>query len=181
MRPQSLIIAFFALVLFCSAQAEIYKTVDKNGAVSFSDKPTRSKNTSSTEKVEVKEVNSTPAVTLRSITAPTNTEQAVRYKISITSPSDGADIGNNQRHLTIAVATTPGLAEGLRLQAISNGQRFGDQTVQGNSITLNNITPGEQQLQAQIVDINGKVIANSSTVTVNVHRAQAPRRAPRAN
>lgn len=181
MRALTLFALFLsALITVNSALAEVFMHTDENGKVSFSDHPTPTTEGQVVEKIDIQETNTAPAIEARPVTPRLDPKDALDYKVRITSPTNGASITTGQRDLTLSVSVSPSLEQGFKLIALANGTRFGSQKAQGNSITLYNIYPGEQSIQVQLLDNSGKVVANSASISVNVHRAQAPRKAPRA-
>lgn len=158
-----------ALSLPLSSQADIYKTVDENGNVVFTDNPKGQK----AQKIELRKTNTqqaikAPAPPDHSKKQPVS-EQATPYQLSISSPSDGTYILPGQQTVTVSVELTPALAENHRLQATLNGQRFGSPAT-GNSIDLNNLYRGSHQLGVIVLDNRGEILARSLTVTIYVQR-----------
>lgn len=156
------------LVLSFFTQAEIYKTVDENGNVIFTDNPHGEK----VEEVELPPVNTQPRYTSGkpkkskkfTYKAPT------KYDISITSPADQTQVLSGQRDLTVIARIAPKLFPGHKIQVLLNGTPFGPSSTKAQ-ITLKEIYRGAHQIQAAVVNDKGKVISRSNAVTVYVRRA----------
>lgn len=181
MRTSTLIILFVSLIgLGGIVQAEVYMHTDTDGKVSYSDHPTPVAKGETTEKVELPEINSTPAVEPRPLTAPTKDKAAIRYKVRITSPSEGETFTNEVRDLKVSANISPSIANDHTLVAVLNGQRAVNQSSQGSSVLISDIDRGQQQIQLQVLDAAGKMVAQSQTVSVNIIRRNLPRPANRA-
>lgn len=141
--------------------ADIYKTVDENGKVTYSDKMTSDKS----EKVETKQLNTLPAtqptVPVRKTTRKTSVPN--NYDIRIVQPSNNFHVNPGQRDLTIQVTTVPHIYTNHRLQISDNGA-----PIQGT--VIKEITRGSHVIVAMVIDERGRVISESEPVSVFVHR-----------
>lgn len=170
-----------SIALGSTAQAEVYMHTDADGKVSFSDRKTPARNGADTEKVKLKETNSAPALTPLTTTTSKKKDEATDYSVSITSPADGASFTNEVRDLTVSANIRPSLGKNQSLVATLNGQRAANQSAQGSSVVIRDINRGQQQLQLQLLDASGQVLAQSQTISVNIIRRNLPRATPRAN
>ncbi|MGH1471838.1 MAG: DUF4124 domain-containing protein [Cellvibrionaceae bacterium] len=164
-----LLIAFISTTTLSFLQlahsADIYKTVDENGKVTYSDKITSDKSV----KLEAKELNTVPPA------APAPPKQAeqkslipTEYQITISSPANESHINPDQRDVTVEVSTVPNVYIKHTLQISDNGS-----LIAGSSIK--NITRGTHILVAIVKDERGRVISRSSPVTIYVHRPTVKR------
>lgn len=163
------------------AHAEVYMHTDADGNVSFSDRPAPTSKGENIEKVEIQETNSAPAVTPRANTSPKSQDDATQYSVRITSPSEGATLTNEVRNLTISAEIQPSMGESHSLVAALNGLRVSNQSSQSGSVVIQDIDRGQQQVQLQLLDGSGKVIAQSQSIAVNIIRRNLPRPAVRAH
>ncbi|WP_298440770.1 DUF4124 domain-containing protein [uncultured Ferrimonas sp.] len=160
MRPLLLL-----LLLALPASAEIYKWVDANGKVHYSDKPV-----SGAEAVVPKE-SSTVSLPARNHPPAPPRQDPIRqpYQIDFSAPSDNATVRNNSGQLALTIALEPELARQHKVQLLLDGKPV--RTLgSGGSFALDNLDRGEHQLQAQVIDKNGKVLASSPSRTVFLHR-----------
>ncbi|MGI1679238.1 MAG: DUF4124 domain-containing protein [Cellvibrionaceae bacterium] len=155
-----------SLVLLSPAySADIYKTVDENGKVTYSDKITNDKS----EKIETKELNTLPSVTTRTPQkAKTKSLIPTEYQITISEPANEFHVNPGQRDLTIQVSTVPNVNIKHTLQILDNGA-----PIEGSTIT--NIGRGTHVLIAIVIDEQGRTISRSKPTTVYVHRPTAKR------
>lgn len=167
-----------ALVAGPASAAQIYKTVDKDGNVVFTDVPPSDKS----GEVQLEEYNSyqpvTPAKTTRSAspsadaaeTEDTTTPATVYELISIASPGYDEAVRQNAGMVTVAVNTTPQLdtAAGHQLQVLLDGvvKAKGSST----SLMLENVDRGTHEVTAQITNAEGEVLAQSAPTTFHLLR-----------
>lgn len=171
--PQStfnalLILAWTTLLTFSAAtlSAEIYRVVDENGRVTYTDTPPENRRA---EKVQLKEPNTVPpAVITNRGPAPETTEEESEapadYRLQITYPPDEFHVNPGMRNLNVQVAVEPQPDPAYRLQIVDNGQ-----VIPGT--TLDNIVVrGPHVLQARLVDPQGRIVSQSDPVKIFVHR-----------
>jgi hypothetical protein len=163
-----------------AVHAEVYMHTDANGKVSFSNSPASTSKGEITEKIKLQETNSAPAIEPRLYSAPEVKKITTSYEVRITSPSDGDTFTNEVRDLTVSANISPSVAKDHSLVATLNGQRAVNQSSQGSSVVIRDIDRGEQEVQLQVLDAAGKMVAKSQTVRVNIIRRNLPRPAKRA-
>lgn len=169
-----------------SAQADIYKWVDPNGVVHYSDVP------GSPNAVQVQinadqvvpSSNNAPspapsqgAVPAQSgptppsaITAPPPTPQQQYTSVKITEPTDEYTYVNNESgDIVVKLALAPELQEGNFVQILFDGAPVGKPQAT-TSLKIQNIDRGEHTVQAQILDASGAVIATSNKVKFYLQR-----------
>lgn len=163
-RRNSLCTFLLGLAVFFiqSVSADVYKVVDEQGRVTYTDSPPKGLQA---EKLELKESNSLPPVAARaqpprSQQEPENTD----YQLRIVFPPPAYHLNPGQRSLSVQVAVEPALSAEHRLQITDNGQ-----PVQGTTLE-NIVVRGAHTLQARVVDARGRVLAESAPVQFFVHR-----------
>jgi len=172
-------VALLALTLQAApaSAAQIYKTVDKDGNVVFTDVPPGDK----TDTVKLEKYNSyepvttpQPASTATTTTAEADTEETApetAYElVSIASPAYDEAIRQNAGMVTVAVNTTPQLdtAAGHKLQILLDGVVKAEGS--SASLLLENVDRGTHELRAQITDADGQVLAQSAASTFHLLR-----------
>jgi hypothetical protein len=138
----------------------IYRTLDEKGRPVFTDTPDSRQ---PSEEVEVREQNTIKMVQPRQlIQAPEQQgEEALTYKLAITSPADQTTV-HNPESMTVRMSAQPELQEGHRLRLLDNGEE--------SATTIAYPDRGEHRFVAQVVDADGEVLAESDPVVVYVHR-----------
>lgn len=143
----------------------VYKSVDENGRVTYSDAPTGTK----INPVDLPQINTTPPVKAKTYNSPAPKQQAAQYRVSITSPSNGAQILAGQRNLTVAANVQPALGNGYSAQLYMNNSPYGGAQT-STSFVITEIMRGEQQISVAILSPTGKVVARSGSISVYVLR-----------
>ncbi len=160
-----------------TSAAQIYKTVDKDGNVVFTDVPPSDK----AGTVKLEEYNRyqpiAPASNTPTASTEANVEEAedeapetVYELISIATPIDDQAIRQNNGMVTVAVNTTPALdtAAGHKVRVLLDGVMMAEGS--DASVLLENVDRGTHQLSAQITDANGEVLAQSASTTFHLLR-----------
>ena len=178
-----------SLLLICLAASsfagtKIYRTVDENGTVTFTDKPPAG------EQVEAAPLDVKPA----NVYAPASRsrdaagrdlwivdgaegsensddagEQVFTYQsLEITSPSADEAVRSNNGNLSVTVAIRPHLDGAHRLQLSLDGATAA--TSSGTSFALKNVSRGTHVASVSVVDDNGAVLITSGSVEFHVLR-----------
>lgn len=189
-----------ALALICCialsgiASAQIYRHVDENGNVTFSDRPPA--DAQNAERVEIQTPNTAPPPTSNAYPAPVPTPEeeaaaAGNYTLAITSPENETIIPRGPGNVSVSASVSPPLSGNHKLQLLLNGTpREEPQTA--TTWALTNVFRGEQNISVAVVDENGNRISESSSVKIFVFRpstndrnrntaARPPRPTPRGN
>ncbi len=164
------------LLLSCAltlpVAAEIYRWVDDQGNVEFSDVPR--------EGAEKVEVGPTATITLPKLsdidTAPAqeDTVAAPPYeKLLITFPEHDSAFNTASGDVTVMMEVVPGLYPNHSLRLTLDGSQ--SVTTKQNFHKFSNVDRGTHQLTLEIVDNSGVVLAGP-TVTFTVHRPSVLRR-----
>ena len=169
-----LITTLCTLLLAPCASAEIYKTVDANGNVVYTDVPPRS--------VEGKPVTVTPLNSYEPSQVPRNRSAAgtgsagamldAHYYsvVQITDPTDDQAIRENAGNVVIAVMLSPALRGDHRL-VLNLDEAPLEAEPEDGVFALTNLDRGTHIATAQVIDADGAIIAESAPVTFHVLRA----------
>ncbi|SHI21272.1 DUF4124 domain-containing protein [Ferrimonas marina] len=157
----------FLLMITLPLSASVYKWTDEHGQVHYSDKPREG-----AEQVEVdpSKISTVELPAPRPVVAQAEPESTQPdYRIALLDPQDEATIRDNNGQLDLQIQLEPDLQDGHRVQLLLDGEVV--RTLGGGgSYALDNLTRGEHQLQAQVIDKNGKVLASTASRTVYLHR-----------
>lgn len=177
MKMRSVILLLYLLVV-TAVSADVYRSVDDDGNVVFSDQPSPG-----AEKLDVQEIQTieTRPLAPPPLPAPPDTTFPGYDKIAITSPEYDATIRDNQGNLSVTTVLEPQLQTGLGHQLLL--YMDGKPVSEGGSATafnLENIDRGTHSLQAVAVDRDGNEIGRSATTVVHMKRASisAPKPTP---
>lgn len=165
-----IVLISFSLSLF--AAGKIYKKVNPDGSVEFSDMPFATGG----KAIKLKLV---PSVKLKSLTPMAHSastapaKKPFRYdSIRILSPLDNEAIRSNNGNLSISGELTPGLQSNLKhhIQWLLDGK-----SIPGASslrLNLKNVSRGTHQLQLRVLDILGEVVIRSPTISFHLLRVR---------
>ncbi|MFT7414150.1 MAG: hypothetical protein ACI9FO_000808 [Methylophagaceae bacterium] len=162
------------LLISLSVQADVYRSIDKQGNVIFSD--TASDNA---EKIELQESYTyTPPVIIdlaEDEPSPDLVEIAVpNYTVSIVSPSQNEAIRANAGNITISSTITPALnTERADKLVFSLDDQLKSAAQDTNSYTFTNVDRGSHIAVVSVVDKTGKVIKASKSILFHLQRAVA--------
>jgi hypothetical protein len=152
-----------------TANAQIYKHVDEDGKVTFTDQ--RPPNAIP---VEINPTNTTPPPSPSAYPETTpetsdDTATGAYYTVTISSPADETIIPRGPGNFSVSANVTPGLYTVHTLQLLIDGSPHGE-AQRGTSWALTNIFRGEHKLEVAVMDGNGEQVAISASVTVFVFR-----------
>lgn len=155
--------------LICSAK--LYKWVDENGEVVYSDQPPLN----DAPELKLPPLQTTPAVKPKpkpvakeEIKEP---EKVGYTSFSISSPAHEETIRNSEGNITVSFAVNPALniKAGDYINIKVNGNLFRT-NISSTSAKLKHLNRGANDIQAELYDKTGKLLKSSDTVTVFVHR-----------
>ena len=156
----------FGIFISSITSAEIYKTVDKNGRVTYTDVPPEN---TSAKPVELKSINSIPAPpAVPSDPAPAPPAAPVEYQVNIVAPENGKTLMPNERSVDVSVGVSPGLQNGTRLAYKVDGNTI----YTGTELSYTIVEPprGEHKLTFNVETEDGKSLAQSDAITLYVMR-----------
>ncbi len=146
---------------------EIYKKVDKEGNITFSDQPQKE-----AEKIEVEPVNILERQPLTPVITPVE-EVAFEYSsIAITSPENDETL-RNTGDITVSGTLSPSLRGDHRIEFLDNGVAL-QPASKSLGISLQNLDRGTHSFVMQVIDDDGKVLISSQPVNLHVHRNFIP-------
>lgn len=158
---------FHTFIVLCgllaagSASAQAYKWVDEDGVTHYSDRPVEG-----AEQVQLSEyTRSTGARLFQANNDDADDADAVeepvefRYEnIEIASPGAEETLWNIEGQLNVSVSLTPGLQSGHQVRVFFDGE---PRMVRGTSFQIDEVWRGVHNVQAEVLDETGKVVARS--------------------
>lgn len=150
-------------VFFCSSlQAQqVYLSVDKNGVPLYSDQAV-----AGSKKLELKvSLPSQPTQPVAQITPLASlTENVASYQLTILTPAMEATVISNQGEVLVQTEVQPTLADQHKLRLVLDNIQHSP-LQQSPNFRMLGVERGEHQLQLQVIDQNGKLIAESTITT----------------
>lgn len=164
MKRLLILICLFSIGLVHAQQ--VYRTVNEDGSVEFSDEPKKG-----SVEVEVKDLETVESlgspVSNRSVSS--KQEQPQYYdNIEITSPEDDQTIRDNTGNVSVTVAVQPRLRGAHKLILYMDGKEYSSGS--STSFQLENLDRGTHQLRAAVVDANSRQLIGSKSVSFHLHR-----------
>lgn len=160
------------LLLLCAgaASAQVYKWIDEDGVVHYSDQPAPG-----AERIDIEQNTAPAAPPRRSSSAATRTAEpepeptkAFAYtSLSFTSPTAEQTLWNIGGTLNVAVSLSPGLRNGDQVRFYFDGEA---QPVSGPSVQLEEVWRGAHNLQAEVLDPNGVLMIRSEPIRFYVQQ-----------
>jgi len=180
----STLTALALLLSLGAAAGTIYRTVDKNGTVSFSDQPP-APGAKQAATIEVSGSNSYANPIPRAPYEPGETTQAEGPRVAgkdfyqsldITYPTNDTSLRDNSGTVKIGTRLSPGLRDEDQLILMLNGQRTNFQSDDGE-ILLTDLPRGTHRISLVVVDEGGAVQLSSGERVFHLKRF-APALAP---
>jgi hypothetical protein len=157
------------ILLAASVHADVYKSVNKNGEIIYSDQPTPNSQRIKLPELPTYKAPPVPGFSSTQATVPT---VANPYKsVKILAPENDATIRDNQGIVRVQVALDPPLMaeEGDKIQFSLNGEPHG-MPVATTSISFSNLDRGTYTLSTSVVNTEGVVLMSSAPVVFHLHR-----------
>ena len=167
-----IITALVFAMLAALSSAQVYKHVDEEGNVTFTDQPPPN-----ATPVEIGPINTAqPPVIAYPKKAPSEPQasEGASYQVSITAPAHEA-IFHGGGSFTVSASVSPALRGVHKLQLLMSGTPH-EAAQKASSWGLTNVFRGEHVLEVAVVDGKGGQVAKSEPITVFVFRPSANNR-----
>ncbi|MDQ8038346.1 MAG: DUF4124 domain-containing protein [Pedobacter sp.] len=175
MSLHRILLAFTAMLVFSTAQAEVYRYIDSNGNLVLTDTPPKDKEgAAKVEKIETKPLMTVPAFqggkgSGAAVAAPPK-KAGVAYEIVIQNPEPGATFQKNvAEEIPVAVSVSPSVIAGHRLVYLLDGQ---EQSGAIGTLSSASFDRGAHRLEVRVLDEAGNVLAKAA-VEFNIQQASA--------
>ena len=157
MNRVSYIISVLVTVMISTLSlADIYKSVDKEGNVTYSDEPVKEE-----KPLTLPILNVIPPPRAAEIPV---TKTPLGYKIfNVAVPANDTTVPRGQNEITVEIAISPLLRPGHFIALDLNGNRIGEPR-KGTRFRLELIYPGTQSLVANIVNKSGTVVKTTPPI-----------------
>lgn len=159
------------LLLACgNANAAVYKTVDEQGNIIYTDDPN-----SKGKAVDLPPLSTVPPstnATEKPGKIPAEADRSARYQaVTVVSPTQDGTVRDNPGQVSVKVQVAPALDSkaGDRIQYLLDGKPQGEPST-SDTVTFNNVDRGEHTVQAVVIDAAGKELKRSAAVRFYLHR-----------
>jgi hypothetical protein len=161
-------IPLLLILLAASVHADVYKSVNENGEVIYSDQPTPN-----AQHMKLPELPTYKAPPVPNVSSPPKAAPVTSpYKsVKIVVPENDATIRDNQGIVRVQVELNPPLMtkQGHKLQFYLNGEPHGI-PVGSTSISFSNLDRGTYTLSTSVVDAKDVVMSSADPVVFHLHR-----------
>lgn len=161
----------FLLLVLCllaspASFAQIYKTVDKDGNVVYTDNPPNDQ----AETVKLRELNTLPPEVQSHSRSNDRSdhEEFIEYTVTIVSPKNEVVIPPGQRDLAVAISLNPSLHQDHLITYYIDGELV--EETQSTSIVIQDPPRGGRSITVEVINQQGDVLGASEPLTVNVIR-----------
>lgn len=157
------------LLAFGTATAAVYKSVDAQGNVVYTDDPE-----GNGDPVKLPPLSTVPPrkYTPATTSSPDAAETAPLYQqLEITAPTPDATLRDNTGNVTVSVALQPDLntTAGHRLQYMLDGQPQGKPS-DSSQAQFPNVPRGTHTVEVAVVDASGHELKRSTGIRFHLHR-----------
>lgn len=162
-----LLLLCITLTFLTSVSAEVYRSLDEDGNVIYTDKPSPD-----AEEIMIDEVQtiSPPPVKDFEYTRPEKSAKTNYTKLEISNPANGHVFTGGPGDVTVSVLILPALNTSLgdRLILHMDGKKQADST--STSFSFTNLDRGTHTVKVDAVDKEGKPLKSSAPVSFTIHR-----------
>lgn len=155
--------------LSTNSSAEIYKSVDKQGNVSYSDSPSPAAETIKLPPTPLLHIEPSPGLPSLSKDKQSSVEELSAYQsLSIQQPMNEEALQSGSGELSVALSVQPDLSEDDVFVLTIDGHEV--YKGRASAFTLNEIARGSHSLQARIVNKQGQSLIQSKAVIFHLQR-----------
>jgi hypothetical protein len=163
MRPLLIVLSLLVPVLVA---AQVYKWVDADGKVHYSDRPITGAEPLPVPLKKVPQPQATPA-------APIPASPGPYAQFEVLTPEPNATLRDAEGNLTVGLVLEPPLMAGHRLQLLLDGGPVTGEAP-GTQLLIKGLPFGSHDIQAQILGAGGALIATSSTIRFHLRKPDTP-------
>jgi len=154
-------ITFIAALAASAVMAQAYRWVDENGVVHYSDRPQKGAEEiylpQNNRRVRPVAAPRTPQASTEDATAPP--APPFKYEtIEVVAPAPEETLWNIEGVLNVTLTVVPALKEGHQVRVYFDGE---PRTVSGMSFQIQEVYRGVHNIQAEVIDETGNLMARS--------------------
>ena len=172
---RTLLFTLMSLACSLALAATVYRWVDENGTVHYSDQPHPNAQKMSVQSAQTYPASETPSQAAAqanahaAAAAPGEEGGDALYRgCAIVDPQDGAALANVDQ-LNVSVRTDPALRQGDKIFILMDGTAVNGGKSTGSQFSISPVERGEHVLQAVVRDGQGNLMCQTPGVTVEVH------------
>lgn len=158
---------------------EIYKWVDENGQMNFSDIPRDGATEIELAPAQTFSVPSaqSAATSSSATTRVAGSKEVASYEaMEIVNPATEETIWNTGGEVTVSVSLQPGLQTGHQIRLYIDGKPLPNLAPNSSSLQISEVPRGQHQLRAEVRDQNGEVLITAQPTTFFYQQTAVNRR-----
>jgi hypothetical protein len=169
-----LLILLSALLMALPAAArEVYKWVNEEGVIIYSDTYQPGAESIKVDDARVGRAggaaSSQPGPGAAADEAPAGDSGYEEFVIA--QPENDETIRSNEGIVTVGLTLSPTLMDGHGIQVYVDGSRIGEASLTSTQFTLNALNRGTHSLQAKVVDESGATLISTDTISFHLRKA----------
>jgi hypothetical protein len=171
MKPRLAYVAgVLALVAF-PLSAEVYRQVDAQGNVTYTDEPVEG---TEAEEIKVKPVTTVTLPKLDAVREPKKLREKVEKEgaaydsVTFVAPDDNEAFHSGSGNVEFQVTSSPSLRKDHKYEVTLDGQPVGQS--QSGTVIVRNVYRGTHDAGVNIVDSDGVTVKSGETITFTIHR-----------
>lgn len=171
MKPRLAYVAgVLALVAF-PLSAEVYRQVDAQGNVTYTDEPVEG---TEAEEIKVKPVTTVTLPKLDAVREPEKLREKVEKEgaaydsVTFVAPDDNEAFHSGSGNVEFQVTSSPSLRKDHKYEVTLDGQPVGQS--QSGTVMVRNVYRGTHDAGVNIVDSDGVTVKSGETITFTIHR-----------
>lgn len=171
MKPRLALFAGIVTLAAFPLSAEVYRQVDAQGNVTYTDEPVEG---TQAEKIKVKPVTTVTLPKPEAVREPERLREKVEQEgsvydsVSFLAPGDDEAFHSGSGDIEFRVTSSPGLRNSHKYEVTLDGQPVGQST--SGSVMVRNVFRGTHDAGVNIVDSNGVTVKSGETITFTIHR-----------
>ena len=171
MKPRVAIFAGILIAATAPLSAEVYRQVDAEGNVTYTDEPAEG---SEAEEIEVKPVTTVTLPKLEQVQEPERLKERVEEegsaydKVTFVAPDDDEAFHSGSGDVEFQVTSSPSLRNGHKYEITLDGQPVGQS--ESGTVMVRNVFRGTHDAGVNIIDSNGVTIKGGDSISFTVHR-----------
>lgn len=154
-----------------ASAATLYRWVDRNGVVHYSDRP--EPGATQVELQDAQTFNTPAQPTTRAAPGTAGAQNAAvpAYELDLWKPQNDENFTNSGNRVDVRLRLEPELAAGHAIWLYLDGKRVDGLPAAGEEFTLDSVWRGTHTLYAIVADRDGKPVARSQSVNFNMQQS----------
>ncbi|NMT65315.1 DUF4124 domain-containing protein [Marinobacter orientalis] len=171
MKPRLSFVAGILVFTAFPLSAEVYRQVDAQGNVTYTDEPTQG---TEAEVVDVKPVTTVTLPKPEAVREPERLREQVEQEgaayesVTFVAPDDEEAFYSGSGDVEFQVTSSPSLRDNHKYEVTLDGQPVGQS--QSGTVMVRNVYRGTHEAGVNIIDSNGVTIKSGETISFTVHR-----------